>query len=86
MYRSLKTLVLTDFSSIVDPFSGTVKTFPEESLEKARKSLSTLANDDLKIWVKKPRILGGESTGPNTKRALWGADADILGFLYRPYF
>nr|UPW42115.1 MAG: putative RNA dependent RNA polymerase [Sichuan mountain mitovirus 8] len=83
IFRVFPTHVKPKLDSIIEPFSGTVKTFESSALKLAVLGFTS------KHWInKKPnfnlKLIGGESAGPNGFKAAWSSGLDSLAFIHHP--
>lgn len=85
IFRVLKTNPTADLSSITQPFSGYSRTFDADMIINSLKSLLEASGQEkLNFKVKIPWLVGGETSGPNSHKAIWGAEIDAIAFLYQP--
>lgn len=80
IFRVLKTFPKVDFSSITDGFTGNTRNLDSHKINLALKDLF-VDTPNIKCVTK---FIGGLSAGPNSKKALWGAEIDSLAFLHCP--
>lgn len=79
IYRVLPTKVKPSLKSIEDPFTGIYKTFEMRKILLSLKDLGIRS-----LAMKRIRLIGGESAGPNSGKAIWGADTDVFAFFHDP--
>jgi hypothetical protein len=81
VFRVLRTKVEVDYSSIILPFDGFIKTIPYELLHKA---LTRIFPNGSKINVGKFKPFISRNAGPNGALATWSAGIDALAFIHNP--
>lgn len=85
IFRVMKTRPIADLSSITQSFSGDILTVDAGMIIRSLSSLSESAGlDGITLKVKPPKLIGGETSGPNSHKAVWGAEIDAIAFLYQP--
>lgn len=80
IYRVCPTKVKPSHDTIVSSFEGTSETFNSNIIGSAVTDLV----GDVKLKIGKFRIIGGESTGPNSYKSVWGSDIDAIAFIHYP--
>jgi hypothetical protein len=80
VFRVFPTSTKPKLGTIIDPFSGSSRSFERSALKLAIKDL--LGNARLKMSP--PVIIKLETTSPNAKKSAWGASIDALAFIDHP--
>nr|WLK77422.1 RNA-dependent RNA polymerase [Suillus luteus mitovirus 5] len=80
LYRVCPTKVKPSLDTITGSFEGLSETFNSNIIGSAVKDLV----GDTKLRLGKFRIIGGESTGPNSYKSVWGSDIDAIAFIHYP--
>jgi hypothetical protein len=83
VYRSFRTDVVADLSTITDPHSGDTETL---SIEKISAALKDMGIQNLNSHRLKARLVNSDKAGPNSHNALWGAEIDAFAILRTPVF
>nr|AWY10970.1 RNA-dependent RNA polymerase [Sclerotinia sclerotiorum mitovirus 7-A2] len=78
VFRVLPTSPLVSFESIESAFSGSIRSFD------VRVAVKRIWKGRIDIASLPMFIIGGESSGPNSKKAAWGSLLDAVASLHRP--
>nr|AWY10969.1 RNA-dependent RNA polymerase [Sclerotinia sclerotiorum mitovirus 7-A] len=78
VFRLLATSPVVSYDTIELPFSGVCRSFD------VRVAASRLWKGKINIASLPMFIIGGESSGPNSKKAAWGSLLDALALLHHP--
>nr|QTE76052.1 RNA-dependent RNA polymerase [Neofusicoccum parvum mitovirus 3] len=81
VYRVFRTKVDPSFESITGSFRGIYRTLDSNILSSA---ISSVFGKNVSLRLGKFKIIGGESTGPNAYKAVWGSDIDAIAFIHYP--
>jgi len=85
IYRVFSTKVKVDLSTIVEPLKDfSVETLSPALLKPAINDLTQ--NGKIRLTQRSISLIGGESAGPNSRKAIWGTEADACAFLHKPIF
>jgi len=79
IFRVFANRVRPNLGSILDPFSGTVRTFDSILLKRAIRSLALGP-----ILIRSPRLLLIEKASPNSPKATWASSVEAVAFLFYP--
>lgn len=80
MFRVFDAKQNVKISSIIDDFSGLVKSFDFLIIKRAIKDL--LGNSRLKLH--KQTLIKMETASPNGTKSAWGSSVDSLAFIFYP--
>jgi hypothetical protein len=81
IYRVFPTKVKPDLETIIAPFSGFSRTLDQALVERGVKDF--IGSKKFSKYFK-ITLIGGESAGPNSFHAVWGAAMDVFAFIHNP--
>jgi len=80
VFRVFPTKVKPDIGTIIAPFTGLNRSLDREILKSALYDLF----GKRKVRMNEFKLVGGESSGPNSVKAAWGSGIDALAFIHHP--